>query len=153
MREDFFKVTSRAFYAFKLVIAPQREEIERLFSEWVWLLAERYPGHFPASRFSQSREFWTSSFFNFLASKKKVDQTESPFGSTVSFLTTHWRNELVRNCRNCDSREAEHWSGYLSESSRTHSEKSRLDFFSLRGNNWLESKKKRCLKPQKKNPP
>ena len=38
------------------------------------------------------------------------------------------KNELVRIFRNCDSLEAGNWSGYVSESSQTHSEKSRLDF-------------------------
>ena len=51
------------------------------------------------------------------------------------FLTTQLKNELVRNSRNCDSREAENWSGYLSESSQTHSEQSRLAFLALRGKN------------------
>ena len=54
-----------------------------------------------------------SSFFNFLA-RKKVVQTAPPFWSTVSFLTTQLKNELVQHSRNCDSREAEHWPGYLS---------------------------------------
>ena len=54
------------------------------------------------------------------------------------------KNELARNCRNCYNREAGNWYGYLSVSSQTHSEKSRLDFLSLRGKNYsqLESKKK-----------
>ena len=76
----------------------------------------------------------SSSFFNFLP-RKKVDQTEPPFWSTVSFQTTQLKNERVRNFRNCDSREAENWSGYLSESSQTYSEKSRLDFLALSGKN------------------
>ena len=67
--------------------------------------------------------------------EKKVDETEPPFWSTVSFLTTQLKNELVRNYRNCDSREAENWSGYLSKSSQTHSEQSRLDLLALRGKN------------------
>ena len=65
------------------------------------------------------------------------------------FLARKLKNELVRNYRNCDSREAGNWSGYLFESSQTHSEKSRLDFLTLRGKNWLGSKKKLCLQPKK----
>ena len=49
------------------------------------------------------------------------------------------KNELVRDSLDCDCREAENWSGYLSESSQSHSEKSRLDFLSLRGKNKLET--------------
>ena len=44
------------------------------------------------------------------------------------------------NSRNCDNREAGNWSGYLSESSQTHSEKSRLDFLSLPGKTNLKAK-------------
>ena len=82
-----------------------------------------YPDQFSASRLSRLQEFRTSSFFNHLAinRKKKVDQTEHPFWSTVSFVTTQLKNELVQNSRNCVSREAVNWSGYLSESSQTHS--------------------------------
>ena len=50
----------------------------------------------------------------------------------------------------CDPPEAGNWSGYLYESSKTHSEKSRLDFLALRSKNYLESKKKVCLQPKKK---
>ena len=71
MGDLLFEVTNRAFYAFKFVIAPQREEIKRHFSQRVWLLAERYWGHFPAFCLSQLWQYRTSSFFNFLARKKK----------------------------------------------------------------------------------
>ena len=123
----------------------------RLFSEWVWLLPERYPGHFPASWLSQLQEFWTSSFFN-LARKKKLEQTEPPFWWTVSFLTTQLKNELVRNSCNFYPREAGNWSGYLSESSQAHSEKSRLDFLASRGKNYcnLERKKTHLCSQKKK---
>ena len=106
----------------------------RLFSEWVWLLAERYPGHFPAPRLSQLREFRTSSFFNCVVRKLTVDQN---WGSVwwKKKIASKLKNELLRNCRNCDNREAGKWPGYLSASSQTHSEKSLLDFLFLRGNN------------------
>ena len=45
---------------------------------------------------------------------------------------------------------AENWSGYLSETSQTHSENSRLDFLTIRCKTQLESEKKLCLQPQKK---
>ena len=71
---------------------------------------------------------------------------------SVSFLTTQVKNKLVRNRRNCDSRETENQSGHLSESSQTHSEKTRLDFFALRGKNQLESKKISVCNLKKKVP-
>ena len=58
------------------------------------------------------------------------------------FLARNLKNELVRNYRNCDNREAGNWSGYLSESGQTHSDKSWLDFPSLRGKTNLKAKKK-----------
>ena len=57
------------------------------------------------------------------------------------FLARIVKNEQVQNSLNCDNREAGNWSGYLSESSQTHSDKGRLDFLSLQGKNELESKK------------
>ena len=51
------------------------------------------------------------------------------------FLARKLKNELVRISRNRDNRQAGHWYGYLSESSQTHSEKSQLDFLSVRGKN------------------
>ena len=66
---------------------------------------------------------------------QKKSSSEPSFRSTVGFLTTQLENELVRNSRNCDCREAENWSRYLSESSQTHSEKRRLDFLASRGEN------------------
>ena len=56
------------------------------------------------------------------------------------FLARKLKNELVRNYRNCNNRETGNWSGYLSESSQTHSEKSRLDFLSLPGKTNLKAK-------------
>ena len=58
---------------------------------------------------------------------------------------------LVRNSRSGDSREVGNWPGYLFESGRTYSKKSRLDFIALRGKNWLESSKKKTLFCQPKN--
>ena len=101
---------------------------------------------------SRSCENFGLLIFQFSCWKKKVYQTEPPFWSTVSFLTTQLKNEPVRNSRNCYCREAENWSGYLSESSQTHSEKSRLDFLALRGKNWLESKKISVCNHKKKVP-
>ena len=152
MRECFFEVTDKDCFDFKLVFAPWGRKSSWVFSEWVWLLSERYPDQFPASRLSQLREFWTPSFFNFLARKRKVHQTEPPFWSSVSFMTAQLRNELVRNSRNCDSRETENWSGYLSESRQTHSEKSRLDFLTLRGKIYLKEKKNSVCSLKKKVP-
>ena len=51
------------------------------------------------------------------------------------FLPRKLKNELARNSRNCNNREAGNWCGYLTESSQTHSEKTRLDFLSSRGKN------------------
>ena len=66
---------------------------------------------------------------------KTTWSNRAPFWSTVTFLTTQLKNEplIVGNFRNCDPREAGNGSRYLSESSQTHSEKSRLDFFALWG--------------------
>ena len=145
-RTFFLRLQTEVFVAFKLVLPRKERKSSRVFSEWVWLLSERCTDQFLASWFSQFREFKTSSFFNVLAIniKKSKNQTEPPFLSTASFLTTHVKKELNRNSRNCDSREAENWSGYLSKSSQTHSKKARLDFLALRGKHWLESKKKLC---------
>ena len=46
----FFEVTSRGFYAFKLVIAPQREEIEPALLGMSLTTRGEVPG--PFSRFS-----------------------------------------------------------------------------------------------------
>ena len=63
---------------------PRKErKSSRLFSEWVWLLSERYPDQFSASRESQLREFRTSSFVNVVVRKLEVDQDG---GSVWSFL-------------------------------------------------------------------
>ena len=66
----FFEVANSDFFSRSILVLPRKErKSSRLFSEWVWLLAERYPGHFPASRLSQLREFRTSSFSIFLLEK------------------------------------------------------------------------------------
>ena len=90
----------------------------------------------PVSRFSivAVASISTSSFFDFFL-EKNVYQTEPLLDQLSVFLTTQLKNELIRNSRECDSRKAETWSGYLSECSQTHSEKSRLDFLALRGKN------------------
>ena len=93
MGDVFFQGYKRAFYARKLVIAPQRGNRAGFSRNEFWLLAERYPGHFPAYRLSQLREFRTSSFFNFLTRKKKVITQEPPFWSTSSFPTAQLKNE------------------------------------------------------------
>ena len=72
-----------------------------------------------------------------ISSLEKRNQAEPPFCSAATFPTRQLKNKLVRNTRNCDPPETENWSGYLSESSQTHSEKIRLDFLSLRGNNYF----------------
>ena len=56
----------------------------------------------PVSRFSIENFGLLVAHFSICLLEKKVDQTES----TVSFLATQLKNELVRNSRNCDSREA-----------------------------------------------
>ena len=128
----------KIFFCFQVSFCPVKRGNRAGSSrnEWVWLLSEGYPDQVPASRLSQLREFRTTAHFSIFLLEKNVDQTEPPFWSTVSFLTTQLKNELrVLNSRNYDSREAENWYGYLSESSHTHSEKSRHDFLSLQGNN------------------
>lgn len=65
----------------------------------------------------------------------------------------NWASYLVRNSRNCDSREAGNWAMgiYVSESSQTHSEKSRVDFLASRSkNNSICNLKKNI--PHKKRP-
>ena len=89
-----------------------------------------------------------SLIFQFSCEQKKGDQTERPFWSNVSFLTTHPKNELslVRNFRSCRlSRSGKLIWAYthLSESSQAHSEKSRLHFLALRGKNL----KKKTISP------
>ena len=74
----------------------------------------------------------TSSFFNCVVRKLTVDQNGALCLNQLFFLARKLKNELVRNSRN---REAGKWPGYLSESSQTPSDESRLDFLSLRGNN------------------
>ena len=89
---------------------------------------------FPLFQVRSCENFGLAHFSTFML-EKKVEETEPPFWSIVSLLTTKLKNELDRNSLNSDSREAKNWSGYLSESSQTHSEKSRPDFLSIRGNN------------------
>ena len=129
----FSEVTSKSFFCFQVSYCPVKRKSSRLFSKWVWLLSERYPDQFSASRESQLREFRTSSFFNCVVRKLTVDQNGGSVLVNFCFLARKLKNELVRNSRNCDNREAGKWPGYLSASSQTHSEKSRLDSLSLRG--------------------
>ena len=100
---------TRVYFCIKLVVALQDEEIEptRLGVSLTRTTLGEVPSR-PISRFSRVADakiwkFRTSSAFKFHASKKKVDQAEPSLWSTVSFLTTHLKNELVRNSRNCDS--------------------------------------------------
>ena len=69
--------------------------------------------------------------------------TVYPIWSKKKIMARKLKNKLliVRNSRNCDSREAGNWSGYLSESSQTHCEKSRLDILAFRGKTSLKAKK------------
>ena len=149
MGDFFFEVTNRAFFAFSYCPVKRRNRVGSSRNESDYsrrgaqisfaLLESRSCENFGLSQIS-------------ISSLEKRNQAEPPFCSAATFPTRQLKNKLVRNTRNCDPPETENWSGYLSESSQTHSEKTRLDFLSLRGRNELESKKKLCLQPQKKVP-
>ena len=113
----------------------------------------------PLSRFSIFAvvRIRTSSFFTFFA-RKKSWSNRTPFViNCQSSDYTIKRNGLliliVWNSRNCDSREAEKWSGYLSESSQTHFEKTRLDFLAFTGQKqtWKQKKYSEYLFATSKN--
>ena len=79
-------------------------------------------------------------FFQWYSQKKwTVDQNVGSVWSTLysSKKIEKWASPKFSQ----DNPEARNWSGYLSESSQTHSDKSRLDFLSLQGKNYLETKK------------
>ena len=146
MRDFSLEVANRVFFSLSSSFLPRKERISsRAFSEWVRLLSERgTQSSFPLLDCRSGEKFGLliAHFSIFLLEKQVIKQSPL-FLSSVSFLTTQLTNQqlknqlfTVRNSRNCDNRAAGNWSGYLSESSRqTHSEKSRLDFLSLRGNN------------------
>ena len=73
--------------------------------------------------------------FNCVVRKLTLEQKRGLCLINFFFLARKMKNELLRISRNCDNREAGNWSGHLSESSQTYSEKSRLDFLSVRGEN------------------
>ena len=60
-------------------------------SEWVWILSERYPSQFPASRLSQLREFRTSSFFNVLSRKKTMIKQSPRFDQLSVCWLNNWK--------------------------------------------------------------
>ena len=135
MGEFFFWGCKQSFFCFKSVIAPWREEIEpTLLGMSLTTLGEVPRSFFRFSRLAVAI-IRTSSFFDCVVRKLTVDQNGGSVCSTFFFLARKLKNELVRNYRNCDNREAGKWLGYLSASSQTHSEKSRLDFLSLQGIN------------------
>ena len=64
----------REFFCFQVSFCPVKRENRAGSSRNGFgysRSSERYPDQFPVSRLSQLREFQTSSFFNFLPSKKK----------------------------------------------------------------------------------
>ena len=82
---------------------------------------------------------------------KKVDQTEPPFLSTVSFLTTHLKMRLSEILATATLEQRKLDLGTSPRVLKTHSEKRRLDFLALRAKTNLKPKNL-CLQPQKKSP-